>query len=260
MSDSELRPEARALIEETRDAYAPSASARARAHWALERRLSTARHPSGPWRHLRRALVGGALLATAGAAAAAVYLAARDGRELAALPADTPSLVQGSSLAQGASAPRGAKAAPTDPSDAAPDANGGEAASAPRVTSEGAAAEASEVTVRPGAAPATAQRAQDAKDRSKRALASLEGEIELLRQVNALREAGSAGRALAMLDAYEKANGPGPLGQERAAARTLCLCALGRSARSQDAAARFAKSYPKSPQLPRVRAACGLEP
>ncbi len=254
MSDVELRPEVRALLAETKDAYAPSATSRAQAHWALERRLAEPRRTGlfGAPRSIRFALAA-LVLALAGGAAAAVYLTVSAPEEHLAPSGAGSSITDAPSSAHriGTVPPRPSEA-PTVPSSDDARANG---AQSERPDGSGATPEARTAT-----AAAAQPRADAAKERSKRALASLEGEIELLRQVNALRESGQAARALRLLDEYERTNGPGSLSQERSAARTLSLCALGRNERSRTAAARFQAAYPKSPQLPRVRAACGLEP
>ncbi len=245
--DAELHPEVSALIEETRDAYTPSAASRANVHWALERRLAGAPRGTSFWLYVRRSLFGFAALAVAGGAAAFVWTSRAPqsaALETTAAPVHAPVEAKG--------APRGVNQVETAPS--APPTSVAEAqADLP------SRAPAVQDALTPSTQASLSRRADD-KESSKRTLASLEGEIELLRQVNALRESGNAARALSLLSDYERKNGTGALAQERAAARALCHCTLSRSAQSQALARRFASTYPKSPQLPRVRAACGLEP
>jgi len=81
-------------------------------------------------------------------------------------------------------------------------------------------------------------------------------ETEALRQANQALQTGQAGRALELLDEQTLRFANGQLNEERAAARLLALCRLGRK---QDAVADFAefsRDHPQSPLLPRVRKAC----
>ena len=64
-------------------------------------------------------------------------------------------------------------------------------------------------------------------------------------------------RALALLDVQEHDYRAGSLGQERAAARVLALCGAGRTSEAAAARARFVNSYPGSPLIRRINAACG---
>ncbi len=83
-------------------------------------------------------------------------------------------------------------------------------------------------------------------------------EVALLRSANAEMQAGRADRALAMLDDHVHRFPSGALIEEREAARILALCAVGRTDESREAQGRFLREHPRSPQVARVRAACGV--
>ena len=71
---------------------------------------------------------------------------------------------------------------------------------------------------------------------------------------------GDAARALALLEA-EKANAEGQkLREERAAARVLALCKLGRVEEANAEASQFLEKSPRSPLADRVRKACLKNP
>jgi hypothetical protein len=139
--------------------------------------------------------------------------------EITAAPAATPS-------------PPPAAAPPADP--ASP------ARPAPRPGARIAAAPSPADTVEP-AAPA-----EPAED-------PLVAETRRLREAHGALKAGDAEKALRLLD--EPAKG-GELGEERAAARVLVLCKLGRADEANAAAARFLRESPRSPLADRVRAGC----
>jgi hypothetical protein len=84
----------------------------------------------------------------------------------------------------------------------------------------------------------------------------------LLAETAALREAqgalhsGTPARAIALIDVQDTVYSAGKLRQERAAVRVYALCALGHVARARTEAQLFARRWPRSPMLSRVRAAC----
>jgi hypothetical protein len=67
-------------------------------------------------------------------------------------------------------------------------------------------------------------------------------------------QGGDAARALALLE--EQSAGGAQLREERAAARILALCQLGRADEARAAAAAFLAERPSSPLTDRVRASC----
>ncbi len=85
---------------------------------------------------------------------------------------------------------------------------------------------------------------------------NLTREIDLLARVNAAANAGDGSRALALLAEYDREFRPGMLGEERAAASVLALCAAGRTAEAKAAAKRFATRWQRSPLADRVAHSC----
>jgi hypothetical protein len=85
---------------------------------------------------------------------------------------------------------------------------------------------------------------------------SLAADVQLLKEAQLALHAGHADDALRMLD-ERAASSSGGLQQEKAAARIVALCELGRSSEARTQVASFAQRYPKSPLLARVRRACG---
>lgn len=88
---------------------------------------------------------------------------------------------------------------------------------------------------------------------------TLAEETRELAQVRAALQAGKADEALAMLDKGLPAD-KGELREERAAARILALCKVGRTKEAQAAAARFVLESPRSPLVDRVKSACSSAP
>jgi hypothetical protein len=83
---------------------------------------------------------------------------------------------------------------------------------------------------------------------------SIEAEITALREVHRAVASGEPERALALLDRSPRDNGP--LAEERAAARVVTLCQLGRRDEAKQAAEAFLRAHPASPLAARVRKAC----
>jgi hypothetical protein len=84
----------------------------------------------------------------------------------------------------------------------------------------------------------------------------LAAEIDLLARVNAAVNAGEGTRALALLAEYDREFRPGLLGEERAAASVLALCAAGRTSEARAAAKRFSSRWQRSPLSARVSKSC----
>lgn len=91
---------------------------------------------------------------------------------------------------------------------------------------------------------------------------SLAGEIQLMHDVEAALGAGQPARALQLLDDAAKSPAAhagryaGAMGEERAAARVVTLCRLGRVDDARADAARFVRDRPRSPLVERVRSTC----
>jgi hypothetical protein len=94
------------------------------------------------------------------------------------------------------------------------------------------------------AAPAAAPPAIPAED-------PLIAETRRLREAHGALQAGDAQKALALLGEEG-----GQLGEERAAARVLALCQLGKVAEMEAARAAFLRDHPRSPLASRVGAGC----
>jgi len=84
----------------------------------------------------------------------------------------------------------------------------------------------------------------------------LAAEIDLLARVNAAVNAGEGTRALGLLAEYDREFRPGLLGEERAAASVLALCAAGRTSEARAAAKRFGSRWQRSPLSARVSKSC----
>jgi hypothetical protein len=87
---------------------------------------------------------------------------------------------------------------------------------------------------------------------------SLAAEVELMHEVESSLRAGQPANALALLDEHH--GDEGFMGEERAAARVVTLCQLGRVDSARTEAARFLRDRPHSPLAPRVRATCAKPP
>jgi hypothetical protein len=88
---------------------------------------------------------------------------------------------------------------------------------------------------------------------------SLANEIQIMHDVQAALSAGQPARALQLLDDAAKTYGGrygGAMGEERAAARIVTLCRLGRTDEARAEAARFIHDRPRSPLVERVRSTC----
>ncbi|MFT3776624.1 MAG: hypothetical protein QM820_65630 [Minicystis sp.] len=83
---------------------------------------------------------------------------------------------------------------------------------------------------------------------------TLVAETQRLREAHGALQGGDPTRALALLD--EQAAAGAQLREERAAARILALCQLGKVDEARAAAARFLAESPRSPLADRVRASC----
>ena len=99
-----------------------------------------------------------------------------------------------------------------------------------------------------------------AGSRTSRAPASrsqtLAAEIALLARVNAAVNAGNGAKALELLAEYDREFRPGMLGEERAAASILALCAAGRTGEARAAAQRFHARWQRSAHAPRLAKSC----
>jgi hypothetical protein len=81
-------------------------------------------------------------------------------------------------------------------------------------------------------------------------------EARLLRESDEALRSGDGARALALLDEHAATFPSGVLVEERMAERVVVLCALGRTAEAQQAAAVFLRDHDRSPLAARVRGSC----
>jgi hypothetical protein len=86
--------------------------------------------------------------------------------------------------------------------------------------------------------------------------ATLVAESRGLAEVQSALSAQDPAKALQLLSAQDSAFRSGALGQERAAARVIALCAAGRIVDASVARERFLSTYPTSPLAKRVSGAC----
>lgn len=84
-------------------------------------------------------------------------------------------------------------------------------------------------------------------------------ETRRMREVHGALRSGEAGRALSLLDEHSAAHGQGELRQERAAARVVALCELGRVNEARVAMESFLREDPRSPLADRIRSACSSQ-
>ena len=215
---------ARELIAAGREGVAPNEFVAERLRRSVERTL---RGSAPPARSRSRTAP---ILAALGAAAlgGALYAneLARTKQERAVLPKSTPP----------------AMLAPQSPSAALPTA-------APAPPNNGTAAPPNDMT----AQTPTGGRAEPPRPSRSQQLSA---EIELLARVNAAVNAGDGGRALGLLGEYDLRFRPSILGEERAAASVLALCAAGRTDEARAAADRFAHKWKHSPLLGRIKRSC----
>ena len=89
---------------------------------------------------------------------------------------------------------------------------------------------------------------------------TLLAETERLREAHGALQGGDPEKALRLLDEQTAEAEGQKLKEERAAARVLALCKLGRVSEAQAEATRFLQASPRSPLADRVRKACPTAP
>ena len=137
-------------------------------------------------------------------------------------------------------------ASPTSPS--------AEPAAVPRPATEpsDSPASSSSAGVRPSGATVASPKAPDADSPKD----PLEDETRQLREAHGALQSGDPGKALKLLDEQATTYASGQLREERAAARVLALCKLGKVDEARAKAAEFLRDNPQSPLADRVRAGC----
>jgi len=220
---SELLPEDRALFEDARGAFDPSAADRARVRAALGRRLGAGAGLTATAISAKAAAAGGSLT-TAGKILVAIALA---GGGVTAVHA-VASSQRPQPVETRASAPRGPAAAPP------------RAPEAPEIPAPSP----------PPAAPAAVTPRMATAD-------ALAIETSLILGAKSAMRSNDAARALSLLDEHQRRFPRGTLAQERSAERIVALCGLGRSREAHDEASRFLANWPHSPLAEGARASCG---
>lgn len=89
---------------------------------------------------------------------------------------------------------------------------------------------------------------------------ALATESMLVAAAEAQLRAGHASEALSLFDRYLTEHPRGALRHESLAGRIASLCRLGRLDAGRAELARFSERFPRSPSLPRLGTACGVEP
>jgi type IV secretory pathway VirB10-like protein len=257
---NELGPEARAFLEAGRDGDMPTSADRARVKKALLISLAAGGALGAAPTSAQGALAvagaktaGSTLLLVAKVLGAVVILGAAGVglARLGAPGAPASSAAPPARTEAAAIAPPPAIEAPAPTDLPAPPAI--EAPAAPPVAATAAviaaAAPTASIAPRPSSKPVAAPTAAPEGD-------TLEAETRRLREAHGALQGGDPGKALALLDEQSAAYEKGELREERAAARILSLCKLGRVDEARAAAARFLQESPRSPLADRVRAGC----
>jgi hypothetical protein len=255
---NELGPDARSILHAGRAGDEPSPEDRTRVRRALQRTLAA----------------GGALAATSaasGAAKGAAGVSATVATSAIGVAGKVIAVIALVGTVSAAIALRPtSKAAPSSPSKATPSALA-IAASPPLPTSAGeepssavekARIDEARAALPPAQAKVAASGAPTAEGLRSAAAAALPTEDPLSAETRRLREAhgalqgGDPERALSLLDEQSAAYAQGELREERAAARVLALCNLGRIDEAKAAADRFLRDNPRSPLSDRIRKGC----
>jgi len=237
-----LSDEGRRIVDEARAAYGPSDEDRARVGASLSLRLTAA--------------VGAASAATGASSAAATPAGLLAGKG-AVLGLAALVVIGGASAgywwSRSEARPRAPAAARAGSAPvAAPDQLGQPTAALP-------AAEPEAEPPRRASHSRPAARVPGAKAAPSEAGPDVAGEIALLGEAQRALASGQPEKALVLLDRHAREFPHGSLGQERAAARIIALCALGRVTTARAEAAAFLARSPGSPLAERVRAACGAD-
>lgn len=238
---NDLGPEARAILKAGRDGDEPSATDRARLRRSLSRAIAA----------------GGAAAAAASGAEAAAAVATGKAVSFTLAAKVLAGVLCVGALGAGAWM-LGAPPAPSS-STAVPAAATTSAEVVETAAPLPSAIPSNQVSAAPTSAPmqrpAPSARAPSAPGTGAEP-ETLEDETRRLREAHAALQSGDADKALALLDEQAAAYSDGQLRQERAAARVLTLCKLGKLDEARAAAATFLSENPRSPLADRVRGGC----
>ncbi|MBI2394332.1 MAG: hypothetical protein HYV09_32480 [Deltaproteobacteria bacterium] len=263
---NDLGPDARAILDLTRDAHDPDAEARARMRGNVLRRVgagaiaATTVAGTTATSAASAATFGGVIKALVVLAVATGGVALAHRAVVSAPPPPSPAVVAPTPppLATGPARPAGALApSPTlapvpqeNVESAPPTVVAAKQEPLPTVI----AGKAGKVG-KPGPMLVAPTETEGAPAQTAPA-STLEEELRTLRAAHAALRDGRPADALAILDETKAMKGS-TLGPERAATRVLAWCALGR-ADARAHAERFLADHPSSPLAPRVRAACTI--
>ncbi|MEO7329353.1 MAG: hypothetical protein ABI193_12285 [Minicystis sp.] len=257
---SELGPEARAFVEAGRSGDDPTSADRARVKKALLISLAAGTAigatPTAAQGALAVASVktAGSSLLLAAKVIAGLLMVGAVGVGLSRITAPSastaPSVAPAITEAAANEAPPAIEAPRAAPSPADPPAPPiVEAAPVVAATAAPPAAIPARPTAKPAAAPPVAPD-----------IDPLEAETRRLGEAHGALQSGDPNKALALLDEQSTTYAKGELREERAAARILTLCKLGRLEEARAAAARFLQESPHSPLADRVRSGCPAPP
>jgi len=225
MRESELNRAARDVIDAGREGVAPNAFTAERIRRAVDRSLAGSAPPARSSKRVTPLLVAFGAAALAGALYATELVRTSNDEPHAPVP----------TLVLAPPSPRPLVAA----SPGAP----------PAPSAEASAVAPAQESAR---VPSTERASSAPSARSQR----LAAEIALLARVNAAVNAGQGARALELLAEYDRTFKPGLLGEERAAASVLALCAAGRTTEARAAAKRFSSRWQRSPLSGRIAKSC----
>jgi hypothetical protein len=229
----ELDPEARRLLDLTREARTPNAEDKRRVERSLSRSLGLAAFSLA---------TGASSAATAKSAPAALALKWTVSLAVPALVVASAATYFHGRTPEG-SAPRVVEPAVVIAPSMAP--------AAPEASPRGATE--TEALTRAPADPPPTPRAAPATQPKKSE--TLEAELDLLHDAQVKRSSDPEG-ALALLATHRKRYPKSVLGLEREALRVLCLCAAGRTAEAKEVARRSFKNAPRSPLKASVEESC----
>ena len=234
---TELDPEARRLLELTREARTPTARDKVR----MDRRIGAALALGSATAH---AASGGAATKVVGAAAAIKWTG------IALIAIGGAGYVGWRASHRPASASPVAVVAATTAADPAPAPVGQGVAASP----EPATRAETEPPENPGALRASgAPRASHPKASEE----TLSEELDLLHDAQSKWRAGNASAALSLLSEHKKRFPRSQLGSERDALTILSLCATNRTAEARRLAQRFLQTAQRSPLRTSVEESCG---
>lgn len=248
---SELSPDARRLIDATRDVDAPGAGDRARLHAAIQVRLASPAAAAAAAPAAATTTAGAALakLAAGGVILAALGVGAARARPRAPAPTAPAAAARSAPSPSTTAAP--APPSPERPTPAPPDPVRVALVPAPPRRAHRRAP-----TVVPSPAEAAPPPPVVGVAAPPAAPDAFDHEFSLLRDAQVALDRRRHGRAIELLDQYAAAHPGGTLGTEALTLRVLTLCALGRPDEARGFAARLLNEAPDSPSAGRVRSSC----